>query len=79
MTLTRMATFSKQRFAASGRMKKIKTWKPPSISVASPMEKDHQLTADFKYIWGDEVEISDFKQGIVGNVILYHTGRQPGE
>ncbi len=43
--------------------------------------KDHLLTADFKYVWGDEVELSDFWQGIAGagNSILQRADNRANE
>ena len=29
-------------------------------------QKDQLLTADFKYVWGDEVELTDYRQGTAG-------------
>jgi hypothetical protein len=29
-------------------------------------QKDQLLTADFKYVWGDEVELTDYRQGAPG-------------
>jgi outer membrane receptor protein involved in Fe transport len=43
--------------------------------------KDRLLTADFKYLWGDEVELTDYQQGTVGtgNEVLQRADNRANE